>query len=827
MKLSKILNKLPDFFLAQLLSLSFVLALTTSLGLSFPHLYIYLMILAATALFSIAFINRRTAVAAGLLAGLAVAFGIYIIVFRTGVGKFADFLDDYFYWLSDFIANSGTPDPAYQLITVIALCAATAFLTYLFTIKKFIFYIPLVTGSAIFVIQWSFNMTSAMLPFYLFLPGILILYLKHVHAGKCASTPNEYLGSSRFTLWILPVCVAAVLLAASIHASDKPIEWKWLDKKINSLYNYFNKKFDYEVFDYFSVSSSGFGGKDNLLGGRVRLNKTLVLRVQTPHNVYLKGVSKDTYTGTKWVTGSSEMNTIGSDYSSLYEDTNEMLVGMKLLTDDPSYLDNLFYKDKVNITFQNLKTKSLFIPSKTFAFTPGSGNIIGITDANGSLSVQDRLNKGFKYSLELYSPKLGSEEFANALRKSREGLYDEYLLKAAFPSYYFSVSGKDLDSKTRTASAASEENSGVLVRIADPLSSTAQQNISIKEISELRAFRENARNIESKYLQLPQSLPQRVRDLAISITASSDNRYDKVKSIEQYLAGSFPYNLDVRTTPRNRDFVDYFIFDLKQGYCTYYASALTVLARSAGIPARYVEGYILPPKPLENDSTTYLVSNMQAHAWAEVYFEGYGWLPFEPTSPFRSSFYSDSSIQASISGEYSSAYEDYMDIIRRYSQGSAYGNSNILTDAEEENSSPLITILIAAGAVILMFLLVLAVNLLKSKLKMYRILNLPPRDCILKLYDYFIKILSMQGLGLQGGETPFQYSKRIDGFMFFSPVKFKVITDIFVKCRYSLNDASEKEKQLISDFRSSFMSETKSNMGKAKFFFLKCILGRI
>ena len=57
---------------------------------------------------------------------------------------------------------------------------------------------------------------------------------------------------------------------------------------------------------------------------------------------------------------------------------------------------------------------------------------------------------------------------------------------------------------------------------------------------------------------------------------------------------------------------------------------MTVLLRSIGIPARYVEGYMLPPEPIKDN--TYEVTNENAHAWVEVYFEGLGWIPFEPTS---------------------------------------------------------------------------------------------------------------------------------------------------------------------------------------------------
>ena len=89
-----------------------------------------------------------------------------------------------------------------------------------------------------------------------------------------------------------------------------------------------------------------------------------------------------------------------------------------------------------------------------------------------------------------------------------------------------------------------------------------------------------------RYLQLPDQLPQRVRDLSVSITDKYENDYDKAKAIESFLSTSFPYTLDTRALPRNRDFVDYFLFDQKKGYCTYFASAMTVMARCAGVPAR-------------------------------------------------------------------------------------------------------------------------------------------------------------------------------------------------------------------------------------------------
>ena len=83
-------------------------------------------------------------------------------------------------------------------------------------------------------------------------------------------------------------------------------------------------------------------------------------------------------------------------------------------------------------------------------------------------------------------------------------------------------------------------------------------------------------------------------ELAKEITASHSSTYDKVKSLEDYLRKNYEYNLYTNYPPEEQDFVDYFLFDGKEGYCSYFASSLCVMTRAVGIPSRYVEGFILP-----------------------------------------------------------------------------------------------------------------------------------------------------------------------------------------------------------------------------------------
>ena len=837
MNFKKLTIRIPDILLAQLAGFSLVYGLTSSLCVTYPPLKILLLVMLCVTVLFILFYNRKTSLAAAVLLGAsAVAFVVYI-AFGPGIRKVLVFLDGYFYWLGDFIQYPDVPDPLYQLITVLSLSILLSVFSYIFIVKRFLFGILFAAGIGMFTVQWSYNIVASLVPFYLFLLVTLIAYMKHIHAMKTANTSNDYTATGMITLWSLPLCALIIALASSIHASSKPIEWKWLDKKIVSVYNYLNKNLDYETFDYFSLSaSSGFGDRNNLLGGRVRLDRTNVLQVKTEKNVYLKGASSDIYTGTTWINSTPEKTPTGSNYGTVYTDTAEMLQGMKLLTGGTDFVEKLLTPNKVSVIFLNLKTKSLFLPSKTTVFKPDKGGMNISVDSSGVLSSEQRLAKGFAYTVEMYSPQLGSEEFSNILRKSKKGLYIDYILKNEFPTYFLSVrSDQSTKDSTNTITDATNTTTLSALDVSVSLESSplltspgaiaAVLDNPVQTYHDVRLMRDRSEQIYKRYLQLPQNLPQRVKDLSASLVSSYNNNYDKAKAIEQYLASNYPYNLDVRSTPRNRDFVDYFLFDLKQGYCSYYASAMVVLARSAGLPARYAEGYILPPEPVKNSSSTYVVTNMQAHAWAEIYFEGYGWLPFEPTSPFRASFYADTDTDAVYASSYSPAYDDYMEMMRRYGNNRDPGMDIGEVNVQEQSNGAVIGLLTFGGVAVLLIALLLFQSI-RSRYRFYKLVNLPARECILKSYDYYVSVLNLQGLGLKPAETPFQYSGRIDSSMFFSPVKFKAITDIFVKARYSLKEINESEKQLFCEFHQGFLNEVKTYMGKFKFFLYKYMLGK-
>lgn len=154
------------------------------------------------------------------------------------------------------------------------------------------------------------------------------------------------------------------------------------------------------------------------------------------------------------------------------------------------------------------------------------------------------------------------------------------------------------------------------------------------------AGRQYPSEVTAMYLDTP-GLTDRVRDLVAEVTERAANDYERVKALSNYLRfdDSFTYSTDPGRPPDNVDLVDYFLFSPeanRTGYCEFYATAMVMMVRSLGIPARVATGFA--PGERQSDGT-YLVREAGAHAWAEVYFPGYGWEIFEATPSVSPRFF--------------------------------------------------------------------------------------------------------------------------------------------------------------------------------------------
>jgi protein-glutamine gamma-glutamyltransferase len=134
---------------------------------------------------------------------------------------------------------------------------------------------------------------------------------------------------------------------------------------------------------------------------------------------------------------------------------------------------------------------------------------------------------------------------------------------------------------------------------------------------------------ERHYLQLPEGLDPRIAALADSLTAGMDNRYDQAMAIQRWLQ-AFEYTRALPATARETS-LEHFLFERRAGHCEYFSTAMAVMLRSIGIHARNVNGFLGGQWSQFGDYL--VVTQNEAHSWVEVWFQGYGWVTFDPTPP--------------------------------------------------------------------------------------------------------------------------------------------------------------------------------------------------
>ena len=174
--------------------------------------------------------------------------------------------------------------------------------------------------------------------------------------------------------------------------------------------------------------------------------------------------------------------------------------------------------------------------------------------------------------------------------------------------------------------ATANLQSGDVWTVEAPLFTSMDRGIE-RLVNAADGYDERYDDICGTYLQLHDQIDQRVYDIAREVTAGADTPYGKAIELQSWLAANCTYTLDVAEQNPNHDFVSSFLVETREGYCTYFASAMTVLCRMAGLPARYVEGYVAYP----DGEGLAVVTGREGHAWTEVYFRNFGWVTFDAT----------------------------------------------------------------------------------------------------------------------------------------------------------------------------------------------------
>ncbi|TQR19628.1 transglutaminase TgpA family protein [Psychrobacillus vulpis] len=297
----------------------------------------------------------------------------------------------------------------------------------------------------------------------------------------------------------------------------------------------------------------------------------------------------------------------------------------------------------------------------------------------------------------------------------------------------------------------------------------------------------------NRYLQLPETLPSRVRDLATSITENETSLYDKAKIIERYFRrNGFSYNQTLAAVPTgDTDYVDQFLFETKLGYCDNFSSSMVVMLRSIGIPSRWVKGFAAGEVDhKENNVPVYEVTNNNAHSWVEAYFPEIGWMPFEPTIGFSNSI--------NIKYDLDITANDFDTPVPVQPPSSkdkpntektelSKGFTDVMKSGLEWISNRKAAIIWSCVGLLLLSLTAYRYKrkwISKVLIPLYRIRK---NDWYTfeKMYHQLLKQLSFYGLGKEQGQTLMDYAQQIDAY--FGDKNMRNLTSVYEKGFYGGN----------------------------------------
>ena len=353
---------------------------------------------------------------------------------------------------------------------------------------------------------------------------------------------------------------------------------------------------------------SGYSRSSEQLGGGFDFNYETVLEINTPQKSYWRGESINFYNGAGWVdtTQNFSYEPILSNETLQVErplaTTNEIEIMINVMRDRPYPV--LFHASEVKRIEEVMYT----IYEDT--------NLANVSDQD-FYRMNEKGQMQVIYNPQMHYPGIKRMTKDNTLQFDAE----EHI--TAFPSYYRITSDilqLDIPQLILTES-----------KFEDPI-------------------------LQQLYTALPETLPQEVFDLAQIITSEATSDYERAKLIEDYLKFNYAYTnypREERISGDVDDFVYNFLFELYEGYCDYFSTSMAVMAKALGMPARWVKGFApgvnlneqyisqlpLGSEDMEQLETElsggiYNVRNADAHSWVEIYFEGYGWIAFEPTPGF-------------------------------------------------------------------------------------------------------------------------------------------------------------------------------------------------
>lgn len=686
-------------------------------------------------------------------------------------------------WLVNYLSGIEELHRSYGVILIILVQVFGSIIATLLCKKDIVKYCSFVgVFIAIIVMSLTGFACTRMLVAYTVFANLIILV--EIRSNQMVASKDK---KQVAAFHLLPICFIIVLCVSILPMREEPIRWTGIRKAITMIQEK-GEMLSERIRLYFAgkdgsyeMSFAGYSDGDSKLGGEIVSDDGVALKLKTSikdHPTYLIGNVKNIYTGSGWTSKTTKVPEESSEYMS---DLLELICGLSRYPINDSDIRNTMKMQNLEIVYEDIYTITKFYPLKTYRFV-GSEEEKEKTDKYTNLRFKNLKGEGTNYLTYYYTLNPDSELLKKMLRDSDTFSYDGY---------------------------ATEFDEEAVENISRDILKLSEIPLNSDYVEELQKRRDR---IYKDYLSLPESLPDRVYDLSEEITQGLTTDYDKMKAIERYL-NSMTYTTKIIRPDEGEDFVDSFLFDKKEGYCTYFASSMAVMGRCLGIPTRYVEGFYVDYKDKEDHY--YTVKNSDAHAWVEVYFDGVGWVPFEPTPGYVEKFYTEwKPISNTESNNYQSTTPYQGEAFQPpETQQQDIEKAEVVKKDIKINTDILFIILSVIGIIVILFI----VYYLGIKRKMRRLYD--EADNATKgviIYRKIMYHLAKVGLPYSSTETLQVYTTRMDQCIPISPYSLKKINDLYMSIRYGDYAISDDQLDMILAYDKKFYEYLENTYGKMK-----------
>ncbi|MDP4088463.1 MAG: transglutaminase domain-containing protein [Bacillota bacterium] len=492
----------------------------------------------------------------------------------------------------------------------------------------------------------------------------------------------------------------------------------------------------------------------NINDVQLPVSDRVIYEVQAEEPLYFRVQTWDKYDSNRWYIGNRELE---NGYTVESQSTRQMkLFALLPLLERAS---NSGVLDSKAADIDSILKAPSFYQEKKYAYVTAKDYAVqSYLNTPGIMSIRGESN-GLVYMDRLDSTYLGSQKSPGSNESYRIQYISQSLVPASRQARYVqSMNSEKYEFIENTLLSYSSGHAG------DKGFTLTEQEKSV-----LRYEKAEMEEAKGNFTELPDNLPKRVYDLAEKLTAGKSSDYDKAAAIEDYFHSTdFKYDLYAEKAPEGRDCNDYFIFEEKQGGCVQFASAMVILARAAGLPARYVEGFVADEK--DAASGKYIIRESDAHAFPEIYISGFGWRIFEPTSNLEVP-------KDSLTGYFNDAFK-----------GIGFFTNRI---ALLYNRIPMyLRILFVPLIFVSLFLGFYIFFNMKRKFWKRRLSRMPKRGALEEILRRMEAMLGRVNMGKKLHETPAVYASRIGGEL---KISIEGITNIYNNVKYGDIEPSEED----------------------------------